>query len=57
MFPTKTLYRKTQLPAIRKQRQMETYNKQIQRIKNKLLEAKRADNKLKVFGAKNINII
>ena len=53
MFPTKTLYRKTQLPAIRKQRQMETYNKQIQRIKNKLLEAKRADNKLKVFGAKS----
>jgi len=30
---------------------METYNKQIRRIKNKLLEAKEVDKKLIVFGA------
>ena len=32
---------------------METYNKQIQRIKNKLLEAKEADKNLNVFGAES----
>ena len=32
---------------------METFNKQIERIKNKLLEAKEVDGNFKVFGAES----